>query len=345
MTTIFVYTYDDNDWTWCAHECGLATNLDTPIGQDNKRIVVFQCTDDELKLYPGQLRIKITEEDIKRFTKNYFHDDDFFRGESAYNPKVTNNYINFESGDFYKRLKNTISKELSPQTSVPLISKQELMNKESLSPMGELEDPAEVVVKSTQPIERDYEFAVRVLSNIKSTVKYRYYFDNDQNNIIFIARVIQTLAIAGIESLKDPSDRKKCMKEHVTDIDSNLESIREGLSVYFLSDSGPQEFCIYNAKAKVEAQCYIRYLQDAKDGFLRMYSGQAATDFYAQLRRENTNLSDSEMSCVFRNTRSVMLYNDEHKAFRIRLQNEICEHFSDELQEKVKEICFLGSES
>jgi hypothetical protein len=73
---LLVYTSQDNDWSWCMWECGLA---DEPSSPDTK-VIVIQCLPDKPTVFEGKSRVQAWEEDslvnlAKRFLEAGFFPD------------------------------------------------------------------------------------------------------------------------------------------------------------------------------------------------------------------------------------------------------------------------------
>jgi hypothetical protein len=101
---LLVYTFSDRDWSYCMWECGVATD---PI-EENTRIVVFQCTDDAPGPFRAQVRIKVTEDDILRFTRQFHKDEDFFPGEEPFQAQTDDDILQRKSTSFYEELHDVI---------------------------------------------------------------------------------------------------------------------------------------------------------------------------------------------------------------------------------------------
>jgi hypothetical protein len=102
---ILIFTLHDYDWAYCMWECGLATH---PKNSDTKTIV-FQCNPhDTPKTFEGQLLVKIDQDGVKNFTIQFHRDHNFFPGEEAYRPDITDETIDNLTGNFYRELSEVI---------------------------------------------------------------------------------------------------------------------------------------------------------------------------------------------------------------------------------------------
>lgn len=228
---------------------------------------------------------------------------------------------------------------------LPLISKDELMLIERPTPDGLLVERADVVVKSAQPVERDYEFATLVQTNMKSdaNVMYKYFFYilPDEGSIRSISFLIQTLAVAGIEELKSFSRRKQGMAQYKERVANNLNTMKKNLSIYFLKEHEPVDFFVYNT-GTLDTKSFLRFYGDTTTGFIEWYKGAQANLLATQLTKLCVPLKDHKNPHVFRSTTHFDLYSSENVALKNRLEYEICVliHEDEVLQQKLKEMCF-----
>jgi hypothetical protein len=104
---ILVYTFSDEDWSWCMWECGLATQ---PRKADATRVVVFRCSAyDAPRQFVQQVNVDVNLDGIRDFTKQLHRNEDFFRGlGKAYRPTVSEKTIDDLSKDFYEKLSRVI---------------------------------------------------------------------------------------------------------------------------------------------------------------------------------------------------------------------------------------------
>lgn len=338
---ILVYTAKNKDWTWCTYEFGVHTNPPSvKIGHGSKKII-YQCLSDTVPeaLKAGRV-VKISEDDIYKFTKEYFESDNFFPDRSAYSPNMPESALKSLAGEFYKKLKDALPSQEDKKT-IPLISIAELMEKERLiSKGGVLKDPATVIVRRAQPLETNYEVAGRVMSNIDCKVSYRYYFDCDED-LADVCRLIQTLAISGINELRDVSNREIKMEKFSDDIKNNLEKIKNNIIISFLDNKkgvrkGPEEFCVLNATNKELASYYLSYKLDKNDAFVKLYETDKAKDCIKWLEEYTKDIEDTNY--VFHSTNAVDIY--EVNLFRKKLNAKVKANFPGELFKKSIDVFF-----
>jgi hypothetical protein len=103
---ILVYTFADEDWSWCMWECGLATR---PRQSDATRVVVFRCTKyDSPRQFAQQVMVDADIEGVRNFTKQLHRNEDFFKGRPAYRPRLSDEDLEDLSNAFYEELKLVI---------------------------------------------------------------------------------------------------------------------------------------------------------------------------------------------------------------------------------------------
>jgi hypothetical protein len=71
---ILVYTFPDEDWSYCMWECGVATDPET----EHTRIIVLQCTESVPTVYQDHLRVTVNKEGIHDFVGRFHRDNEFF---------------------------------------------------------------------------------------------------------------------------------------------------------------------------------------------------------------------------------------------------------------------------
>lgn len=101
---LLVYTFAEQDWSYCMWECGVATDPQSPI----TRIIVFQTTKDIPSVFRSQILTQITPEDILRFTTQFHRDSDFFPGEPAFALNTDDEILQLRSTELYNELISVI---------------------------------------------------------------------------------------------------------------------------------------------------------------------------------------------------------------------------------------------
>lgn len=102
---LLVYTFTDQDWSYCMWECGVATDPK----REHTRHVVFQCTSDMPAPFQDRVRVNITEEEIKKFTKQFHTDPQFFPGfDEAFSPDIEEDTLDRMSKTLYERLSKVV---------------------------------------------------------------------------------------------------------------------------------------------------------------------------------------------------------------------------------------------
>lgn len=105
---ILVYTSDDQDWSYCMWEYGVAQ---LPQSSDTN-IIVFQCSDDVPKLFAADLRVDARNaEHLKRFTKQLMTDEKFFpRRGAALAPNIQPSTLANDAQELYDKLNQVLPK-------------------------------------------------------------------------------------------------------------------------------------------------------------------------------------------------------------------------------------------
>jgi TIR domain len=104
---ILVYTFTDEDWSWCMWECGLATH---PRETDATRVIVFRCSKyDTPRLFAQQVMVDVEPEGVRNFTRQLHRNEDFFKGlGKAYRPALSDEDLEYLSSALYNELKPVI---------------------------------------------------------------------------------------------------------------------------------------------------------------------------------------------------------------------------------------------
>jgi hypothetical protein len=99
---ILVYTSEDQDWSYCMWECGVAQQPQSP----ETNIVVFQCWTDIPKPFAADLRVNAANLDhIQRFTKQLMKDPTFFpRRNVALAPNYPDSTWKTDSQELFDKL-------------------------------------------------------------------------------------------------------------------------------------------------------------------------------------------------------------------------------------------------
>lgn len=101
---ILVYTSDDENWSYCMWEAGVATDPRKEV----RKIVVFLCTEDRPKPFSNQMSVTINKEKILSFTEQFYRDDNFFPGLGPFQENVTRKILKNKSDRLYNDLQSVI---------------------------------------------------------------------------------------------------------------------------------------------------------------------------------------------------------------------------------------------
>jgi hypothetical protein len=225
------------------------------------------------------------------------------------------------------------------------------MKRERLYPEGHLDSDTRVIVKSKEPAETDYDFADMVLQNMKKLVEYEYFFNKDPESLKTIARVIQSLAVAGIYKMKnkEPVHRKNSMgnPDIIQQVKDNLKIMRDRLSVYFLPDFSPPEFFVYTKAKSIQKgrsgsmksgpELYLRYYLDSNlYGAIEWRHEELFKELTKQLNF--LRVPDPDPSFIFRFPRTFR--RNDVKDFKVKLLKPLREFFPENLLQDVQGVCF-----
>jgi hypothetical protein len=227
--------------------------------------------------------------------------------------------------------------------TLPLITKDDLLQREQLRRNGGSLKIGAVVVNAVQPLEVNYEFAVKVRENMAYGVNYIYFFyaDPSGTGIDFIWTMIQMIALAGQIEGGDVSldERSKIMKAKRSAVEENLHLIQQHLAIHFLSCPASLQFCVHNADSTDHARSYVRY---SEEQFIEFHPGDPwrAKSIADGITNE---CLPGHADVVFRSTRHFELDASKNTAFRSSLDRGMTKYFvEDQLRSKVREICFGG---
>jgi hypothetical protein len=233
------------------------------------------------------------------------------------------------------------------RVGAPIVAKDKLLKLERVG--ANIQKGREIVlVYATEPLEKDRQFARRVMRNMEKRVCYEYYFHGNEERIYGVWDMIQMLSLAGVipeavrvepgepEALKtlervakDPLSKKQVLK--------NLDTISRQLRVYFLPRVAGIEFCVHNADNRRYAKGYLRYDSD-RGGFIEWYKGAngSAIDIAKDVR---DRCAKNPRRLIFCSTQGFLL--NEEKDFSARLGDAIDDYFPDGLvKQRVEKICF-----
>lgn len=101
---ILIYTFADEDWSYCMWETGVAVNPES----DDTNIIVFKCTDDTSKVFKDQTLVDMSEKSITKFVKQFHTYENFFQASPAYAPDIDPSVINDRSKTLYKGLTKVV---------------------------------------------------------------------------------------------------------------------------------------------------------------------------------------------------------------------------------------------
>ena len=166
------------------------------------------------------------------------------------------------------------------------LSRDELLEREQLDPIGELLED-QVVVASLQPLDLKYESAFRIWNNLNSNISYVYFFQASYDTADKIPQLLQLLLLAGITKINEATSfqqRRELIKANREKVLDALKDICTGnkLNVYFLQERVDIEYCLHNAISTRDAKLYLK----RGDEYFEWSSQQAAYDFWTEMREK-----------------------------------------------------------
>ena len=223
---------------------------------------------------------------------------------------------------------------------VPLLSIEELFQRERpYSQGGDLRE-GEVIVCDTQP-RAGVELALQIRNNIDRGINYYYFlhFSDDTFDKIFQAmQVILVAGAGGAGHAMDFNARVDMIKKEKDRILDDLRSIchSHSLRLTLLTEEPQLCFRLHNASNPELARMYARY---HKRGFLLWSEGVTAVSVWRAVPKF---IDDSEADRIIIPMKYLHLSADETKLFERRLSRALSKYFPG-IEEEVKQIC-IGRE-
>jgi hypothetical protein len=152
---LLVYTTEDQDWSYCMWECGIATKPETP----EARIIVLQCAAETPRVFEDQVRVDVRDPgDVLKFVKDYLTDPAFFPGAgTAVAPRLSPDgpEVQEAAADLHSKLSEVIPKregaEWLAQPLVRLELKTEEIDKAASAAATQADFGKSVMVREMDP--------------------------------------------------------------------------------------------------------------------------------------------------------------------------------------------------
>jgi len=94
-----IYTFEEADWSYCMWEAGLAEGI------ESTNVIVIQCKLDTPKLFRDKVNVKLEQEDIRAFVKDFHTKENFFPGQPPYyRQKIDEQVLVKRSQELYEDL-------------------------------------------------------------------------------------------------------------------------------------------------------------------------------------------------------------------------------------------------
>lgn len=150
-----IYTTEDQDWSYCMWECGVATKPEAP----QARIVVLQCAAETPRVFDDQVRVDVRDpDDVLKLVKDYLTDPGFFPGASAaIAPKLSPDgpEVREAAADLHKNLSAVIPKrevaEWPAQPFVRLELKTDKIDKATSAAATQADFEKSVLIREMDP--------------------------------------------------------------------------------------------------------------------------------------------------------------------------------------------------
>jgi hypothetical protein len=101
---LLIYTSQDQDWSWCMWECGVALEPNSP----DTKVVVLQCLRDEPQIFKHSVHVHSWEEDSLIGFAKRFLDPEFFPNFGNPTTKLTERELESAARNLYKTLRDEL---------------------------------------------------------------------------------------------------------------------------------------------------------------------------------------------------------------------------------------------
>jgi CAP12/Pycsar effector protein, TIR domain len=233
------------------------------------------------------------------------------------------------------------------ETCIRSYSRLALLEKEKLLTDGGDLGEDQVIVSSTQALEKDeeknFDLALQIKRNLMGGVTYVYFFQADPSGAQKICRLLQLILISDYvppekrDDVHNPNYRLEIVKEKQDEILENLWDIcnNSQLNMFFRCQPPAFKFYLHNATSIANSRAYIKYGEG--DDYLEWeVPGQMGYNIWQELKKcRNTK----ESKAVFLDTFCLKLSKQEE--FENELKEQLSAHFA-EISEQVKSLCYFG---
>jgi hypothetical protein len=81
---LLVYTVEDEDWSYCMWEAGVASSPDSP----DTNLVIFQCGSESPLPFSPELKVSLSEDSVSKFVSEFLRAPNFIPGQPPIKPDV-----------------------------------------------------------------------------------------------------------------------------------------------------------------------------------------------------------------------------------------------------------------
>jgi hypothetical protein len=100
---ILLLYVDSKSANWCMYEAGFAKA--GGLRTEDTRLIVFQCTTEVPSVFGSDLRITLTADSIRQFTRDFHRNEKFFPGfDAPYAPELPDDHVEQRGKDLHSKL-------------------------------------------------------------------------------------------------------------------------------------------------------------------------------------------------------------------------------------------------
>jgi hypothetical protein len=229
----------------------------------------------------------------------------------------------------------------SPQR-VPLLSVEEIFQRERHRSDGGDLDEDTVVICDMQPISRP-ELCVQLRRNLDRGINYIYFLPGTDDVVEKVIQALQIILVAEPGSTGKALDFKTRLETVAKEKDRILEELRRicemrSLIVSFLPDEPQFRFRLHNAKNAPTARLYLKFHDR---GFVQWAEGQEASKIGDLLPKY---FPSAEENYLFVPMKYAELKGKEKQFFEDGLDRALSRFFPG-IENEVRQLCYRGKET
>jgi len=214
-----------------------------------------------------------------------------------------------------------------------VLSIDQLMSKEKQGAEARPARFSTVLVRESQPPELSFEYADIVRDNLQYGIDYHYLFDLKTIDYRGVARLLLSLAVSDLvdKAVWKHSASEDHLREFLdgrpTEINRNLQKMKQRLFVGFVPFEAFEEFCIHNAQGGDHAKGYLKLATD-KYIELPAHKTKPRAAFYNQFTHQHK--------------KAIFDVNNQYlkEARTSGLEAEILDAFPQKVRNTIRKVCF-----